>query len=187
MRPGTAGMTRGEEVAPRNATETRTTSRRRVGRRARRLTLGMLLAVLTISGLSTIATPSHASLFAGVYEDTTRLAALETASGQYNAGVSLLRTVQNYAGAAKWFRRAADRGHANAQAVLGSLYAVGLGVPKDFVNAYAWVSLALPRLEGRMRDRAVALKDELGALMTPIQIGEARKISGGWRPLEPQK
>ena len=184
MRPDTTGMIRGDEVAPRNTTETRTTNRRRVGRRAWRFTLGMLLAALTISGLSTIAAPSHASLFAGVYEDSTRLATLETASGQYNAGVSLLRTVQNYTGAAKWFRRAADRGHANAQAVLGSLYAVGLGVPKDFVNAYAWVSLALPRLAGRMRDRAVALQDELGALMTPAQIGKAQKISGCWRPLD---
>ena len=185
MRPGIAGMSRGDDFATRRSVTKTMARRRRAGRPAARFALAMLLAAVTMSGLMTIATPSFASLFSGIYEDSARLDALETASGQYNAGVSLLRTVQNYAGAARWFRRAADQGHANAQAVLGSLYAVGLGVPKDFVNAYVWVSLALPRLEGRMRDRAVALQDELSALMSPEQIGEAQKIAGDWRTLAP--
>ncbi len=185
MRPGIARMSRGGDFAPRHAAKETTTSRRRAGRGACRFVLSVMLAALTVSGVLTIATPSSANLFDRVYEDGTRLAALETATGQYNAGVSLLRTVQNYAGAAKWFRRAADQGHADAQAVLGSLYAVGLGVPKDFVNAYAWVSLALPRLDGRMRDRAIALQDELSALMSPAQIGKAQKLAGDWRTLTP--
>ncbi len=179
MRPGTAGPPRDDDFASRRAATETSTWRRR----ATPLALAMILAASTMSGLLSIATPSLANLFDGIYEDSSRLAALETASGQYNAGVSLLRTVQNYAGAAKWFRRAADQGHANAQAVLGSLYAVGLGVPKDFVNAYAWVSLALPGLEGRMRDRAVALQDELSELMTPAQLGKAEKIAGDWHSL----
>ena len=183
MRSGTVGMSRGDDFARRRAAKKLTTNRLGVGRRAARFALVILLAGMTMSGVLTIATPSHASLFDGIYEDASRLAALETASGQYNAGVSLLRTVQNYAGAARWFRRAADQGHSNAQAVLGSLYAVGLGVPKDFVNAYVWVSIALPGLEGRMRDRAVALQDELSALMSSTEIGEARKIAGDWRTL----
>ena len=183
MRSGTVGMSRGDDLARRRAAKKLTTNQLGVGRRAARFALVILLAGMTMSGVLTIATPSHASLFDGIYEDASRLAALETASGQYNAGVSLLRTVQNYAGAARWFRRAADQGHSNAQAVLGSLYAVGLGVPKDFVNAYVWVSLALPGLEGRMRDRAVALHDELSALMSPAEIGEAQKIAGDWHTL----
>ncbi len=183
MRSGTVGMSRGGYFARRRAAKKTTTNRCGVGRQAARFALVIMLAGLTMSGVLTIASPSHASLFDGIYEDTSRLAALETASGQYNAGVSLLRTVQNYAGAARWFRRAADQGHSNAQAVLGSLYAVGLGVPKDFVNAFVWVSLALPGLEGRMRDRAVALQEELSALMSPTEIGEARKIAGDWRTL----
>ena len=180
MRMGIAGMSRGVDCADHAANKT-TTVHRGIGRRSARFMLAMMLAGMTMAGMLAITTPSHASLFDGIYEDSTRMAALETASGQYNAGVSLLRTVQNYAGAARWFRRAADQGHTNAQAVLGSLYAVGLGVPKDFVNAYVWVSLALPRLEGRMRDRAVALQDELRALMSPTEIGKARKIAGSWR------
>ncbi len=183
MSSGTVGMSRGGNFACRRTAKKLTTNRRGVGRRAARFALVILLAGMTMSGVLTIATPSNANLFDGIYEDASRLAALETASGQYNAGVSLLRTVQNYAGAARWFRRAADQGHSNAQAVLGSLYAVGLGVPKDFVNAYVWVILALPGLEGRMRDRAVALQDELSALMSPTEIGEARKLAGDWRTL----
>jgi TPR repeat protein len=186
MRPGIAGTSLGNEIATRHAATEAVAERRRGGRSATRFALTMLLAALTVSGMLTIATPSFANLFSGIYEDSSRLDALETATGQYNAGVSLLRTVQNYAGAARWFRRAADRGHANAQAVLGSLYAVGLGVPKDFVNAYVWVSLALPRLEGRMRDRAAALHEELSALMSPAQIGEAQKIAGDWHTLTPR-
>jgi hypothetical protein len=173
-------MSRGVDYIQHTAKNT-TTVHPGIGRRSARFLIAMMLAEMTMAAMMTIAAPSHASLFDGVYEDTTRLAALETASGQYNAGVSLLRTVQNYSGAARWFRRAANQGHANAQAVLGSLYAVGLGVPKDFVNAYVWVSLALPRLEGRMRDRAVALQDELSALMSPTDIGKAREIAGSWR------
>jgi len=176
-------MSPGDDFASRDAAGT-IVKRRLVGRRLRRLIPNMMLAALAITAVLAVATPSSANLFDGIYEDTARLETLETPSGQYNAGISLLRTVQNFAGAAKWFRRAADQGHASAQAVLGSLYAVGLGVPKDFVSAYAWVSLALPRLDGRMRDRAAALQDELTVLMTTAQIGEAQKLSGDWRQSE---
>jgi len=180
MRLSFAGIIWGDDSVREDAKKT-TTIRRGFGRRSARFFSAMVMTGFTMAAAMTIATPSQASLYDGIYEDTSRLAALETASGQYNAGVSLLRTVQNYSGAARWFRRAANQGHANAQAVLGSLYAVGLGVPKDFVNAYVWVTLALPRLEGRMRDRALALQEELGALMSPDEIGEARKIAGNWR------
>lgn len=183
MRSRIARMSPGDDRTSRDAAGT-IPGRRPVGRGLRRLIANMMLAAVAMAALLAAATPSSASLFDGIYEDASRLEILETASGQYNAGISLLRTVQNFAGAAKWFRRAADQGHANAQAVLGSLYAVGLGVPKDFVNAYAWVSLALPRLDGRMRDRAEALQEELTVLMTTAQIGEAQKITVKWRPFD---
>jgi len=137
----------------------------------------MKILALVLTSILLFSTPTHANLFDGVYEDKSRLAQLDTATGQYNAGVSLLRTVQSYAGAAKWFHRAALQGHAKSRAVLGSLYAVGLGVEKDFVIAYAWVSLAVPQLEGKMLDRATALLDELESLMTQGQITEAKEKS----------
>lgn len=181
MRSAIARLSPGDDFTSRHGART-TPERRPVGQRIRRFIPTVMLVALAMTAVLTGATPSSANLFDGIYEDSARLDILETASGQYNAGISLLRTVQNFAGAAKWFRRAAEQGHANAQAVLGSLYAVGLGVPKDFVNAYAWVSLALPRLDGRMRDRAVALQDELSVLMTSAQIGEAKKFTVDWRP-----
>jgi TPR repeat protein len=38
---------------------------------------------------------------------------------------------QDYAEAAKWFRKAADQGNVNAQARLASMYFWGQGVPQD--------------------------------------------------------
>jgi hypothetical protein len=40
--------------------------------------------------------------------------------------------------AAKWFRKAADQGHAGVQGHLGFMYAKGIGVPKDDVEAVKW-------------------------------------------------
>ena len=100
-----------------------------------------------------------------------------TPSGQYNAGIVLLTRVQNYPGAAKWLLRAAGGGHAPAQAVLGYLYAVGLGVPEDFVRAYAWLRLALPQLSGKLRTRAEDLQSELSNVLTKAEITEVERIS----------
>jgi TPR repeat protein len=49
---------------------------------------------------------------------------------------------QDYAQALKWFHLAADEGFALAQAELGFLYQIGLGVPKDFAEAVKWYRLA---------------------------------------------
>lgn len=45
---------------------------------------------------------------------------------------------QDYAEAARWYRKAADQGHADAQCYLGSLYAVGQGVAQDYTEAHRW-------------------------------------------------
>lgn len=43
---------------------------------------------------------------------------------------------------AVWFLRAAKQGSPYAQAFLASMYASGKGMPQNFVNAYAWASIA---------------------------------------------
>ena len=48
----------------------------------------------------------------------------------------------DFAQAAKWFRVAADQGHADAQNSLGTMYSGGKGVPKDYVQAAKWYRLA---------------------------------------------
>ena len=44
--------------------------------------------------------------------------------------------------AAKWYRKAAEQGYAKAQYWLGHMYAEGEGVPKNFIESYAWFLLA---------------------------------------------
>jgi TPR repeat protein len=45
---------------------------------------------------------------------------------------------QNYPEALKWFRKAADQGHANAQFKLAAMYQTGTGVPHNFTEAFKW-------------------------------------------------
>ena len=45
---------------------------------------------------------------------------------------------QDFAEAARWYRTAADRGHALAQFNLGNLYEAGQGMPKDTTEAAKW-------------------------------------------------
>ena len=55
---------------------------------------------------------------------------------------------KNMAESVKWYRRAAEQGFAKAQAGLGGLYFLGDGVPKDYVEAYKWLNLALAQGNG---------------------------------------
>ena len=45
---------------------------------------------------------------------------------------------QDYAEAAKWYRKAAEQGLAAAQFSLGFIYANGQGVPQDYAQAAKW-------------------------------------------------
>jgi uncharacterized protein len=44
--------------------------------------------------------------------------------------------------AARWFRKAAEQGLAEAQAALGLMYVHGQGVHIDKTQAYMWLTLA---------------------------------------------
>ena len=46
---------------------------------------------------------------------------------------------ENDAEAVKWYRKAADQGHAQAQYNLGVMYYNGDGVPENHVRAYVWL------------------------------------------------
>ena len=49
---------------------------------------------------------------------------------------------QNYAEAVRWYRLAADQGHALAQSNLGIMYGEGRGVPQNYAEAVKWYRLA---------------------------------------------
>jgi TPR repeat protein len=63
----------------------------------------------------------------------------ELPSAQFNLGQRYeygIGIPQDYAQAAAYYRKAADRGYAAAQQYLGFLYESGKGVPQDYVLAH---------------------------------------------------
>jgi len=78
----------------------------------------------------------------------------------------------------KWYRKAAEHGHAHAQNNLGVLYANGQGVSNNYVLAHTWLHLAASRsTPGNVRDIAVRNRDAVAAKMTPAQIAEAQRLA----------
>jgi TPR repeat protein len=49
---------------------------------------------------------------------------------------------QNYTEALKWYRKAADQGHARSQYNLGVMYANGEGVQRNYTEAVKWYQKA---------------------------------------------
>jgi TPR repeat protein len=79
--------------------------------------------------------------------------------------------------AVRWFRMAAEQDDADAQSLLGSMYALGRGVPVDYVEAYVWLSLAAARgVDAEEFAASVAKR------MTREQIAAARKLVVKWTP-----
>jgi TPR repeat protein len=81
----------------------------------------------------------------------------------------------NYAEAAKWYRRAAEQGYAEAQHKLGTHYAEGWRVPRNYVLAYMWLSLAGAE-GGAYADRATVVKG-----MPETQIESAKQLLWEWK------
>lgn len=63
------------------------------------------------------------------------------AAALYGRGVAVIESKNDDAEAAKWFRKAADKGHADAQHSLGWMYAQGKGVLKDDAEAVKWYQI----------------------------------------------
>ena len=80
---------------------------------------------------------------------------------------------KNPAEAAKWFRKAAEKGVREAQFRLGGLYEQGTGVPQDLEYAYGWygVSAHLGNVKA-----ATALKSARGNL-TPQELQKAEALA----------
>jgi TPR repeat protein len=89
---------------------------------------------------------------------------------------------RNYVLAAKWYRKAANHvpdfgGAGQGRNRLGLLYLDGLGVPKDYVQAYMWFSLA------NVEENLSYAK----AQMTPAQILEAERMAAKWERHHPER
>ena len=83
-----------------------------------------------------------------------------------------------------WYKKAADKGNAEAQQYLGYAYGRGLGVPQDWVQAHMWFSLvgAIPDKKVALQDKALAKQNIkfVETKMTPRQIEEAQALAKEW-------
>jgi TPR repeat protein len=98
----------------------------------------------------------------------------------YEAGRSGLK--QDYAEAARWYRKSAEQGNVWAQASLGILYHSGKGLPHNDVEAEMWFSLAADHSPKDDRDTIVEMRDSVASHLTPQQVAEARRLAREWKP-----
>ncbi len=97
---------------------------------------------------------------------------------------------QDFAEAAKWFRRAAECGDPDAQFNLALLYAEGKGMPKNFVRALMWFDLAaasyaVSRDEDwaiENRDWAARNRSWLAGQMSTGEVAKAGRLARRWKP-----
>ena len=98
-----------------------------------------------------------------------------------DAGVS-----RDLALSAKWDRRAADQGYAEAEYDLGALYEDGFGVAQDYVEAMKWSILAISHYapseteSGRL---ATVNRDRQAEHLSPAEIAEAEGRAQAWKPI----
>ena len=77
----------------------------------------------------------------------------------------------------KWLRNAAEQGQPDAQLDLGTRYRYGDGVPKDYVEAYAWFNLAAASGDTVSIKFGALFRDAIEAEMLPEQVAEGQKRS----------
>jgi uncharacterized protein len=83
--------------------------------------------------------------------------------------------------ALKWLIPIAERGKPRQQNNMGVLYAEGLGVPQDYVQAHMWFNLAAAIGD----EVAKKNRDAVSSKMTPAQIAEAQKLAREWLAAHP--
>jgi hypothetical protein len=78
--------------------------------------------------------------------------------------------------AARWFQMAADQGDAEARINLATMYALGEGVTRDFVQSFVWSRLgALGTSYPDMRALAERSTAMVAARMNPGEVAEAER------------
>ena len=85
--------------------------------------------------------PRTKRILSGMVSDVLAVAHVEDAKTFFIRGLTYYRDngfMQEHVEAAKWFRKAAELGLADAQSILGLCYAIGDGVSKDAVEAVKW-------------------------------------------------
>lgn len=83
---------------------------------------------------------------------------------------------QDFKEAAKWFKRAAEKGKPESQARLGTLYFLGQGVKFDTIRGHMWLNIAIANGLEELRD----LREELAEKMSQKEIERAQKLAREW-------
>jgi TonB family protein len=76
-----------------------------------------------------------------------------------------------------WFFKAAEQGEISAQCILGVLYAEGKATPPDYVQAHRWLSLCANATQGKKRELATKLLDDISRQMNPQQMAESQRLA----------
>jgi TPR repeat protein len=98
---------------------------------------------------------------------------VQSPSKQFTTAIYYVKHENNYHLAAKWFRKAALRGHAKAQFYLGMLFCKGDGVPKSFFHAYSWFSLAACQNV----EEAIHARKKLEPTLTSREIQQSLRLA----------
>jgi len=82
--------------------------------------------------------------------------------------------------AVAWLAKAADQGVISAASKLGVLYATGEGVAQDPIEAHKWFWIASQKSDSA----AQANLEHSEALLTPVQLSEARRRALAWLQIQ---
>jgi peptidoglycan hydrolase-like protein with peptidoglycan-binding domain len=102
-----------------------------------------------------------------------------SAYADFSAGIDAY-TKKDYVSALNEFKPLADEGNADAQFMLGYMYASGKGVLQDYIQAHKWFNLSA--FQGN--ERAMDSRDKIVEVMTPEQIAQAQSLAREWKPKE---
>jgi len=111
------------------------------------------------------------------------------AAAQFRAGLICKDDLKRPEEAVRLFRTAARQGNADAQISLGIMCVYGSGTPKNYVEAYKWLSLGVAGNPESEEARDLA-RNHLAALerklMTRDQVAEAQRASAEFISKRPQ-
>ena len=113
---------------------------------------------------------------AGDYEGAIRTWQPLAEAGDFQAAYALgmaFQVLEQPALAVPWYEQAAQAGMAEAQILLGTIYARGSGVPRNLVRAYAWLYRAVEQKS----PNAQLILDSVADLMTDEEILAAKALS----------
>ena len=84
--------------------------------------------------------------------------------------------------ASEWWHAAAGRGNATAMSLLGYMYNIGEGVPRDRVQAHKWFNLAAAiHPPGKDREAAANNRNHIATLLSKSQLDKAWALADAWQ------